>query len=255
MLSLARFSKMDLRPARRSNYSIGYSCEKSAVGRRRCDQWQVIECSAWRNVQHGDGKGTPLMPLANLLPFPKPLQEKEEKRYGKMSPCNGQIGSGYQTDDSLCLKPGSHNEGKSGYTGCGLSTPCNGTWRVRRTLHLDRKGSTGITAKSGTRHKREGAPTLDERNEPVNLGSSACNDKAPRPANVQVGRRSNRSSSSRLISGPYTKGCSKDRLPSTKHCRKPETASRWQRRREVGTSHTPKIETRPLRKVKGNLSQ
>jgi hypothetical protein len=239
MLSIARFSKMDLRPERRSNYSIGYSCEKSAAGMRRCDQWQVIKCSAWRNVQQGECKRTPLVPLINGVSFPKPLQEKEEKRYGKISPCNGQSGSGHQADHSLCLKAGSHNEGKSGYMGSDDSTPCSGFSPPCRTLNLDRKGSTGITAKRGTRHMCEGTPTLDERNELINLGSAACNEKAPRSANVQVGRRSDRISLSRLISGPHTKGRSKDRIPSTKHYRKLETASGWKPRREVGDFTTP----------------
>jgi len=214
----ARFSKMDLRPEPRSTYGIGHRCEKSVVGMGRCGQWQAIKCSSWRVVQQGDRKVTSLVPLANVEPFPKPLEEKEEKRCGKISPCNGQIGCGYQTDDSLCLKPGSHNEGKSGYVGYVWSIPRNGAGiAARRTPYLDRRCPTGITAKSGTRHRCKEAPTLDEKDEPGNLGSSACDDKAPRSANAQVGRRSNRSSLSRLINGPYTtytKGCSKDRTPS-----------------------------------------
>jgi hypothetical protein len=137
-------------------------------------------------------------------------------------PCNGQIGSGYHTENSLCLKPGSHNEGKSGYAGPGTSASRNGVALSRGTLNLARKGSTGVTSKRGTRHMSKEAPTLEERDEPGNLGSLVWNGKAPGPANVQTGRRSDRSSLSRLISGPYTKGCSKDRTPSTKHCR-PET--------------------------------
>jgi hypothetical protein len=254
MLSSARFSKMDLRPARRSTYRTGYRCEKSAVGMGRRGQWQSLRCSSWRNVQQGDCKGTSLVPLGNERPLPKPLQEKEEKRCGKVFPCNGQIGCGYHTENSLCLKPGNRNEGRSGYVGPGTSAPRNGVALSRRTLNLARKGSTGVTSKRGTRHMCKEAPTLEEGNEPGNLGSLVWNEKASGSANVQIRRRSNRSSLSRLTSGPYTKGCSKDQTPSTKHCQKLETAS-------VGSTtggrsdHTLKIETRPLRKVKGKRSQ
>jgi hypothetical protein len=236
MLSLARFSKMDLRP----NYGeahteIGRMCETSAVGMRRCDQWQVIKCSAWRNVQHGECKRIPLVPLGNRNPFPKPLQEETKKRCENIRPFTKRTATVIRQNRGT-LWTGIHNEGKSGYMGSTRQIPCNGMWLARRTPNLDRKGSTGVTLKKGTRHKCEETPTLEERDEPVNLGSSAGNDKAPRSANVQVGRRSDRSSLSRLISGPYTKGCSKDRILSTKHCQKPEAASRWQRRREVGIS-------------------
>ncbi|MCS3676687.1 hypothetical protein GGP72_000595 [Salinibacter ruber] len=216
---------MDLRPERRSTYGIGRMCEKSAVGMRRCDQWQVIKCSAWRNVQHGECKRTPLVPLGNVTPFPKPLQEEPKKRCEDTCPFTKRTATVTRQNRGTFLA-GIRNEGKSGYMGFMLRhIPCNGMWLVRRTLNLARKGSTGATSKRGIRHTCEGAPTLDERNEPVNLGSPARNVKAPRPANVRVGRRSNRSSLSRLISGPYTKGCSKDRTPSTKHCRKLEAAS------------------------------
>jgi hypothetical protein len=223
MLSLARFSKMDLRPDYGETHTeTGRMCEKSAVGMGRRGQWQSLRCSSWRNVQQGDCEVTSVVPLINEWSFPKPLREEEEKRCGKAFPCNGQIGSGYHTENSLGLKPGIHNEGKSGYMGSGQRIPCNGVFVSRRTLNLARKGSTGITAKSSTRHMCKEAPTLEERDEPGNLGSLVWNVKAPGSANVQTGRRSDRSSLSRLISGPYTKGCSKDRTPSTKHCR-PET--------------------------------
>jgi hypothetical protein len=215
MFLQARFSKMDLRPTRRSNYSIGYSCEKSAVGMRRCGQWQAIKGSAWRNVQHGDSKVTPLVPLGNVYPFPKPLQEEIKKRCEEICPLTKRTATVTRQNRGTLLT-GTRNEGKSGYMGSHDVIPCNGLYFDRRTLYLDRKSSTGATSKRGTRHMCEGAPTLDERNEPVNLGSVACNDKAPRSANVQVERRSNRSSLSRIISGPYTKGCSKDRIPKYK---------------------------------------
>jgi hypothetical protein len=82
-VTTARFSKMNLRPELRSTYVIGHKCEKSVVGMGRCDQWQVIKCFSWRNVQYGDSKVTSLVPLVNVRPFPKPLQEKEVKRCEK----------------------------------------------------------------------------------------------------------------------------------------------------------------------------
>lgn len=164
------------------------------------------------------------MPLGNGDPFPKPLQEEVRKRCEDTRPFTKRTAT-VTGQKRGTLLTGAHNEGKSGYMGPEYTAPLNRSARYWRTSNLDRRGSTGVASKRGTRHTCEGAPTLDERNEPVNLGSSACNAKVPRPANVQVGRRSNRSSLSRLISGPYTKGCSKDRIPSTKHCRKPETAS------------------------------
>jgi hypothetical protein len=200
---------MDLRPEPRSTYGIGHGCEKSVAGMGSLGQWQSLGCSSWRNVQQGDSKVTPLVPLINGASFPKPLQEEIKKRYEETRPFTKRTATATIQNRSTFLT-GTRNEGKSGYMGSVSPIPCNGVLVSRRTLNLDRKGSAGVTAKSSIRHMGKGAPTSDERNEPVNLGSSACNDKAPRSANGQVGRRSNRSSLSRLISGPYTKGCSKD---------------------------------------------
>jgi hypothetical protein len=224
MLSSARFSKMDLRPERRSTYGIGRMCETSAVGRRRCDQWQVIKCSAWRNVQQGKCKRTPLVPLGNGGPFPKPLQEEVRKRCEDTRPFARRTAT-VTGQKRGTLLTGAHNEGKSGYMGPDWTAPLNRLARYWRTSNLDRRGSTGVASKRGTRHICEGIPTLEERDEPVNLGSSARNVKAPRPANVRVGRRSNRSSLSRLISGPYTKGCNRTELQVAKHYRNHPTVN------------------------------
>jgi hypothetical protein len=216
MLSLAKFSKMDLRPEPRSTYGIGHRCEKSVAGMGRRRQWQPLRCSSWRNVQQGECKQTSSVPLGNGNPFPKPLQEETKKRCEKVCPFTKRTETATKQSRGTFLA-GAHNEGKSGYMGSLVLIPYNGLAVYRRTLNLDRKGPAGITSKRGTRHTCKGAPILGEENEPVNLGSSARNDKTPRSANVQAGRRSNRSSLSRLISGPYTKGCSRAKLQVAKH--------------------------------------
>jgi len=156
------------------------------------------------------------VPLENNRPFPKPLQEETKKRCEKAFSSLGELDAAIKPI-TLTSLTGIRNEGKSGYMGSEFAIPCNGIALGRQTLNLDRKGPAGITSKRGTRHMCKGAPTLGEENEPVNLGSSACNDKTPRSANVQAGRRSNRSSLSRLISGPNTKGCSRAKLQVAKH--------------------------------------
>jgi hypothetical protein len=224
MLSLAKFSKMDLRPEPRSTYGIGHGCEKSVAGMGRRGQWQSLRCSSWRNVQQGERKRTPLVPLGNVNPFPKPPQEEKKKRCEETGPLTKRTATATRQNRGTLLT-GTRNEGKSDYMRSLVLISCSDSVWYRRTLNLARKGSIGATAKRGTRHKCKGAPMLEERDEPVNLGSSACNDKAPRSANGQVGRRSNRSSSSRLISGPYTKGCNRTELQVAKHYRNHPTVN------------------------------
>jgi hypothetical protein len=139
MLSLARFSKMDLRPEPRSTYGIGHRCEKSVVGMRRCDQWQVIECSAWRRVQQGECKRIPLVPLVNVRPFPKPLQEETRKRCENTRPFTKRTATVIKQNRGTLLT-GIRNEGKSGYMGFGWCNSIQRTVRFRRTLNLARKG-------------------------------------------------------------------------------------------------------------------
>ena len=224
MLSLAKFSKMDLRPEPRSTYGIGHRCEKSVAGMGRRRQWQPLGCSSWREVQQGKCKRTPLVPLGNENPFPKPLQEEIKKRCGEIGPLTKRTATVTRQKRGTLLT-GTRNEGKSGHVGSLVLISRNGKCLSRRTLNLERRGPTGITSKRGTRYMCKGVPTLDERNEPVNLGSSACNDKAPRLANVQTGRRSSRSSWSRLISGPDTKGCNRTELQVAKHYRNHPTVN------------------------------
>jgi hypothetical protein len=185
---------MDLRPTPLSTYGIGRMCGRSAVGMGRCGQWQAIECSPWRNVQYGDRKVTSSVPSGNLDPFPKPLHEEIKKRCENTCPLTKRTATVTKQNRGTLLA-GTRNEGKLGYMGSFPSGFHKAEWlNAARTLNLDRKGPTGTASKRGTRHTGKEAPTLDERNEPGNLGGSVCDDKAPRSANAQTGRRSGHNS-------------------------------------------------------------
>jgi len=213
MFSLTRFSKMDLRPTRRSTYGIGHRCEKSAVGMGRRGQWQSLGCFPWRNVQQGDIKVISLVPSGNMRPFPKPLQEETKEALWEYFPSLGELDAVIMRITLNTPLAGTHNEGKPRQHGfCRVIHGYRDSRTPAGPRNLAQNGPSGIASRRGTRHIGEETPTLEEWNEPVNLGISVWDAKAPRSANAPIGRRSNRSSLSRASHGPYTKGCSKVEL-------------------------------------------
>lgn len=185
---------MGLRPTRRSTYSTGYRCDKSAVGMGRCGQWQAIKCSSWREVQQGHTNVTSVAPSGNYTP------SRSHYKTGSVAELVPVSISGdwklLSGRGLLTLRNQARNEGKPGYLGSSYWTPGSGFAFCRRTLNPDRRGTTGIASqRSGVQGAcwKEG-PELEERDEPGNLGSADSDDKSPGPDNARLARRSNRSS-------------------------------------------------------------
>jgi hypothetical protein len=254
---------MSLRPTGRSTYVIGHRCERSVLGMRRCDQWQVIESSAWRNVQHGYTKGTPSVPSGKFAPSPSHHKRRSGSVVGGLFPSLGELDAATKRITLNTSLAGIHNEGKLGYTESRFPILRNGLASTGPQIMIKRESTEIASRKNrGTRYRRKGEPKLDERNEPGNLGSSVCDDKAPRPANARTGRRSNRSSYGAVqITDSTRRVAAKTEYQVQNITERPKTASGWSPRQEGPDKYPgsgreltyPEIRSLPLRKVEGEV--
>lgn len=199
----------------------------SALGRRREDKWVTEDFLFWpprklskkrclATIQKGKCKRRFFISIGTRKTTTQTFTRGVREASSGHIPYDGQIGCGYQTDYSICLKTGNDDVGGLGNIQSSGARDCQGARKAGiGTNILIKRPTQGIRQSDGVRRSARNLPNWIGDNRLIIREVSHDMSRHPGLSNGHVRRRSLRSSLSRANHGPIRRETAKAQIPST----------------------------------------